>query len=190
MRARAHASILFLALVAAGCGSSLKTGTKDAAPGADTAERRDGGLAELCTGDAPRMVANGVALTPTVVGYGIAMGCCDGGGLAVTSDALAFPIGVEWLALAGSPQTLPLTLDLASLPEGWDTQVIAGCRVTSPSCVGPHDAYQTGLLGWLTLAREPGREYEMGICVHVEEDPAAPATWLHALDLYVPRVTF
>ena len=275
MRASAHLSILCLATLAAGCGSSLKAGTKDAAPGVDLAgpdagpgadvvdkrdsvlpdapveavpetgrsdtasdltapsgdlaldagpadlppaeiRRTDGGsdaatdlpvdgpgldavadatppvdgeLAAWCTGDVPRMVVNGVGLTPTVSAYPIVMDCCDGEGLVVTSDALTFPIGVSWLAEAGPSYTLPATIDLASPPQGWRIQVIAGCSVTSAGCVGPHDYYLTGLLGWLTVARDPSHGFDTSICVHVEEDPAAPAYLLHSLDLYVPHAS-
>jgi hypothetical protein len=279
MRARAHLSILCLATLAAGCGSSQTVAPKDAAPGADLpgkedlaspdassgadlADKRDsgrpdappeavpetgrsdaasdlalppgdlaldgrpsdlppgdvrqadggsdtsagfpvdgpgldatvdvtspvdGGLAGFCTGDAPRMVVNGADLTPTVAAYPIAMDCCDGGRFVVTSDALAFPIGVDWLAEAGPSYTLPATIDLASPPQGWRNQVIAGCSVTSAGCVGAHDYYQTGLVGWLTVARDASHGLDMSVCVHVEEDPAQPAYLLHSLDLYVPH---
>ena len=176
MRARAHLSIVWLATLAAGCGGQLKAGSKDAAP------PLDGGLEAFCTGDEPRMVVNGVGLTPTLSSYPIVMDCCDGGRLVVTNDALAFPIGVGWLVVEPGPTfTLPATIDLASPPEGWQIQLIAGCSVTSATCAGPQDNYRTGLVGWLTIVG-----YAMSICVHVEEDPAEPANLLHSLDLYVP----
>jgi hypothetical protein len=156
----------------------------------DATPPSDGGLAEFCTGEAPRMVVNGVGLTPTVSGYLIAMDCCDGGELVITNDSLAFPVGVGWLAEAGPTFILPITFDLANPPAGWRVQVIAGCSVTSAGCVGPHDYYQSGLQGRLTVARDPGRGYDTSVCVHVEENPAEPANLLHALDLYVPHVTF
>jgi hypothetical protein len=182
MRARARLSILCLVTLAAGCGSSLKVGTKDAGPGADATDKRDVEPATFCTGDAPRMAVNGVGLVPTVATYPIAMDCCDGGGVVLTNDALAFPIGVGWLVELSPSYTLPATIDLSSMPEGWHVLVSAGCSVTSADCVGEQDYYRTGLLGWLTIDG-----YDMSVCVHVEEDPNAPAHLLRSLDLYLPR---
>jgi hypothetical protein len=174
-------TLLCLATLAAGCGHPLKAGTKDAAP------PFDGGLATFCTGEAPRMVVNGESLTPTTVeAYPIVMDCCDGGGVAVTSDALAFPIRVSWIVEASPTYSLPATIDLSSPPLGWHVEVNAGCDMTSAGCVAT-DSYQTGLVGWLTIARDPGRGIDMGVCVHVEEDTAEPASLLHSLDLYLPH---
>ena len=97
MRARAHLSILFLATLAAGCGSSLQAETGDAAPSADVADKRDVEPAAFCTGDAPRMVVNGVGLVPTVATYPIVMDCCDGGGGVLTKTRSLFPsVSVGW----------------------------------------------------------------------------------------------
>jgi hypothetical protein len=176
-------TLLCLATLAAGCGRPLKAGTKDAAPPVD------GGLAAFCTGTAPRMVVNGVGLAPTTVSdYPIAMGCCDGGGIVVTNDALAFSIDVSWIVEASSSvYTLPATIDLASPPQGWYVLVNAGCNETAVDCGDDADYYQTGLVGWLALARDPSRGIDVSVCVHVEEAQAAPAALLHSLDLYLPH---
>jgi hypothetical protein len=147
----------------------------------------DGALASFCDGDSPRMVVNGVAITPDLSAQPLAMDCCDGVQVAATSGELAFPIGFSWLAEVGASFQLSATLDLSSPPYGWRVMVMAGCNVTSAGCVGPMDYYREGLTGWLSVSRASGR-YVTGICVHVEESLEEPGVMLHSLDLYVPQI--
>ena len=154
----------------------------------DTTSPVDGGLLAFCTGDSPRAVVNGAVLTPVVGSQRLVMDCCDGGRFVITNAELAAPIGVSWLLEAASSSSLPATIDLANPPSGWRVEVLSGCSVTSPGCFGPLDLYQTGLVGWLTVARDASGKFDMSVCVHVEEKPGDNPYFLHSLDFYATHV--
>jgi len=154
----------------------------------DTSSPIDGGLLAFCTGDSPRAVVNGAALTPVVGSQRLVMDCCDGGRFVITNAELAAPIGVSWLLEAASSSSLPATIDLANPPSGWRVEVLSGCSVTSAACLGPLDLYQTGLVGWLTVARDASGKLDMSVCVHVEEKPGDNMYFLHSLDFYATHI--
>jgi hypothetical protein len=154
----------------------------------DATSPLDGELAAFCTGPSPRMVVNGKGYTPTIDGQRIVMDCCDGGEFVITNPELTFPIGVTWLLEAGPTYGLPATIDLVDPQPGWRLTVAAGCNVTSAGCVGAMDDYQSGLIGWLTVALDPSGKFDMSVCVHVEEQPGETQYNLHSLDFYATHV--
>jgi hypothetical protein len=147
----------------------------------------DGGLAGFCTGDSPRMVVNGTAVTPTIKGDRIMMDSFEGGQFTITNADLDFPIGVSW-RMPSDSSSLPVTIDLANPPSAWQLMVAAGCNVNSAGCVGPMDYYRSGLVGWLAVARDSSGKFDMSVCVHVAESPGETKYWLHSLDFYAMHV--
>jgi hypothetical protein len=93
-------------------------------------------------------------------------------------------------ALATSPARRPgespgAWMDCDPRLQSWKLRAVRDCRPSG--WIGAHDDYPTGLVGWLTVARDASHGLDMSVCVHVEEDPAQPAYLLHSLDLYVPH---
>jgi hypothetical protein len=144
----------------------------------------DSGLASFCTGGASRMVLNGEQSSPAVTARVIPLDCCQGAEFQITAPTFYQPITIWWQAQSMTYKTI----DLASLPAGWQVSVATGCESTM-SCETPRDAYASGLLG--SLAIMPGKRgtYDMSICVHLEEHPDAPHADIHTLDFYAPHIT-
>jgi len=148
----------------------------------------DGGLAAFCTGSTPRMIVNGTTAAPTVKGQPLALDCCDAGRIVVTTPDFSQPIAVEWRAQPPGVGQSPISIDLASPPTKWSIALLAGCSVTA-ACSGPLDNFRSGFAGWLTVDRPDGSfGFETGVCMRFIEPAGMPGTYVHTLDLYVPRV--
>ena len=148
------------------------------------------GLVAFCTGSTPRMVVNGIATTPTVVGQELALDCCDAGRFVVTTSDFSQPIGVDWRVQVGSSTWLPASIDIGSLPAGWGVRLSAGCSVTSTACFGALDNFASGFAGSLSVSfGDGGHGMDMGLCMHFEEPADKPGYYLHTLDLYAPHIS-
>ena len=147
-------------------------------------------LVLFCTGSTPRMVVNGIATTPTVVGQELALDCCDAGRFVVTTSDFSQPIGVDWRVQVGSSTWLPASIDIGSLPAGWGVRLSAGCSVTSTACFGALDNFASGFAGSLSVGfGDGGHGMDMGLCMHFEEPADKPGYYLHTLDLYAPHIS-
>jgi hypothetical protein len=192
-------AVLSLALL--GCGGRAGPGgpaEDDAGAPADAAVdgrgdggvRVDAGLPPLCSGDFPRMVANGIESNPAVTGFALPLNCCDAAEFQVvtaTVPAELVPIVVTWRAQVGVAVEVPATIDLANPPEGWAVRVDVGCDPNQTYCVAP-DSYTDGFTGTLQVARAAAGAYEMTLCLAVAEPGGSPHPLLHSLVLYAPRV--
>ena len=160
------------------------------AGGAGGASGNDGGPADFCSGSAPRMVVNGIATTPTVVGQQLVLDCCDGGRFVVTTSDFSQPIGFSWRESVGPGRAFPATVDLASLPDRWSANLQAGCSVTQAGCLGPLDSFTKGFTGSLSVDFFDGSYgFDMSLCLHFVEPAGMPGTFVHTLDLYAPHVS-
>jgi len=167
-----------------GNGGTGGTGGASGSGGASGA----GGSAEVCSGDSPRMVVNGLATTPTVVGQEQVLDCCRAGRIVVTTADFDQPIAFNWRY--SGPGLLPITADLGNLSTGWSVNLLAGCNVTQAGCLGPHDSFNSGFTGELSVSRlDAGIGMDMSLCLHFVEPAGMPGTLVHTLDLYAPHVS-
>jgi len=174
-----------------GAGGAANGGAGGAANGGagGAANGGAGGASSFCTGDAPRMVVNGVTTTPTVAGQLLPLDCCRAGKFVVTTSDFAQPIAVQWRVEAGASVMPPAAVDLGSLPSGWSVVLNAGCLVTSAGCFGALDNFSAGFTGSLSVIYgDGGAGMDMNLCMHFAEPADKPGIYVHTLDLYAPHV--
>jgi hypothetical protein len=147
----------------------------------------DGGLASYCTGNLARMVLNGTEANPAVHGKNLPLSCCFANQLEVISATVGFPLTVIWHTMADGISATPLTLDLASLPQGWTVRVVAGCDPLLSSCTTPGDVYDSGLAGSLQVTRLASG-FDTTLCLHLVEPAGSSHPFIHTMDLYAPHV--
>jgi hypothetical protein len=145
----------------------------------------DGWTEAFCSGNASRMLLDGVDAGMAVVGRELVLNCCNGGQFEATSWRSQAPVFVTWRErLTGSP-SLPATVDLANLPSSWSVRVDVGCDPTNGSCVTP--PFGTGLEGSLQVS-QGGTGYDMSLCLFVQHSPAGSASAIQSIQLYAPHV--
>jgi hypothetical protein len=142
----------------------------------------DGPLAAFCSGDLPRMVVNGIESNPAVTGRMLPLDCCYGGEFVAVTQTFVYPIAVRW-----QTGQVPTTIDLARPPLTRGVQVFVGCDPAFASCYPAPDSYSSGLQGVLQVSRN-GSNYDMSLCLHVEEPAGSPHPIVHTLDLYAPHI--
>jgi hypothetical protein len=147
----------------------------------------DGGLASYCTGSLARMVLNGTEAHPAVHGKNLPLSCCFANQLEVISATVGFPLTVMWHTMADGISATPLTLDLASLPQGWTVRVVAGCDPLLSTCSTPGDIYDSGLEGSLQVTRLASG-FDTTVCLHLVEPAGSSHPLIHTMDLYAPHV--
>jgi hypothetical protein len=151
----------------------------------------DGSLPAFCTGQFPRMLANGNESNPGVSGTVLPLNCCDAAEFVVVTQTVPMelvPIVVSWRAQVGPGTGLPATIDLANPPQGWAVTVDVGCDPNQSHCVPP-DSYDSGFTGTLQVSRTSAGGYDMTLCLAVAESAGEPHPLLHALELYAPNIT-
>lgn len=169
---------LCLALV--GCGRSGLSGARGDA------------LEDFCSGGAAKAVINGVASKAKVTGgFDMMMQCCESASFTVSTASFDYKVRARWVVQFGH-EVFPATIDLAHPSEGWHSSVELACS-SGEVCYPPPDAYDSGLQGWLEVARSGdggfGSGYHMGICLRVAEAPERPHPLLHSFELFAPDIT-
>lgn len=136
-----------------------------------------------------RIALNGVvAESPAPSASLILLNCCDSALLRVTTARFTDSIAVVWRHQIGQGPDLPVTLDLANLPDGWSVWLVDGCEPTMSSCT-PVDRYDSGLTGTLHIERAADGQVRMSACLDVSEPASMPHPVVHSLQLWVPSVT-
>jgi hypothetical protein len=155
-----------------------------------------GPLAEICVGDTPKAVMNGIASTPTVAGHVRFFDCCEDALFLSSVPSFDYKIYVEWSVSYGDvPVAHPITLDLAHPPKNWKVGAYLSCA-NGMGCDPPPDEYNAshdkndGLAGVLTVQRASSDSslYEMSLCLSLHEPAAHPHPLLQSLELYVPNI--
>jgi hypothetical protein len=156
----------------------------------------DGGASDLLSSDptgfcgdpnSPRIEVNGMlAATPATTARAVILDCCEAAELQYMSMQIPEAIVFGWRHYAGAMPGLPVTLDLAKLPSGWDTVVYSRCSPTQPGCT-PDDMFTSSLTGWLTVVRQ-GASYQMSVCAQVSPAIGSTHPVVHTLRLWSPTV--
>jgi hypothetical protein len=145
--------------------------------------------ASFCSGDLARMVLNGSESYPVVTGKRIPFSCCFGGQFQVTTETFAESLMVSWQWADVESSSIPISVDLSSLPAEWRVLVSVGCDpMMSGSCSSGGDIYTSGLQGVLVVTFNPGFVWDTNLCLHVEQPAGSPHPLIHSLDLYAPHV--
>jgi len=144
--------------------------------------------ASFCSGDLARMVLNGGESYPVVTGKRIFFSCCFGGQFQVTTETFAEPLAVTWQWSDTQSSSIPMSVDLASLPAEWRVQVTAGCDPMGMSCSAGGDIYTSGLQGVLEVTFNPTVDWDTSLCLHVEQPAGSSHPLIQSLDLYAPHV--
>lgn len=170
----------------------------DAAPTIDAlsvADASEGGdMGDFCGNqNSAQVEVNGiVAASPAVSATPLYLNCCDGAAIEAMSQQLPAtmtPVVLEWQhTLSGSGTNLPVTLDLAHLPEGWLVTVSTGCGPMETGC-SLSDTFTMGLTGTLTISTDAAGNYTMSTCMTATESADSPHTVVHSLKLWAPTVT-
>jgi hypothetical protein len=158
----------------------------------------DGRQASFCSGEAARMVLNGIESSPVVSATYYLLSCCSAGAIVVTTATFPDSIAVGWQDWAARLTGEPVTFDLANLPAGFGVRVVAGCDPRDMMCTLPcdprdtgckslGDGYDSGYTGALAIS-PPISAWDMSVCLHVEETNGSPHSIIHSLDLYAPHV--
>jgi hypothetical protein len=140
--------------------------------------------------NSPRIEVNGMlAATPATIARALILDCCDAAELEYVSMQIPEAIVFGWRRYAGAAPDLPVTLDLAKLPSGWDTVVYSRCSPTQPPGCTPDDTYtSTELTGWLTVARQGG-SFQMSVCAQISPAVGSTHPVVHTLRFWSPTVT-
>lgn len=150
-----------------------------------------GPLPAFCAGSTPHLNANGIESHPAVTGTMLPLNCCEAAELVVVTQTVPWqlvPIVVTWRAQVGQA-TIPATIDLANPPAGWAVQVYVGCDPAQGGCNPAPDSYTSGFTGSLQVTRTAAGDYEMSLCLAVEEPADGPHPLLHSLELWAPKVS-
>ncbi|HEY3355810.1 MAG TPA: hypothetical protein VGQ83_21335 [Polyangia bacterium] len=180
---------LALALALAACGGrpAPNPGLEEDLTQQDAAVRDDAGPNTLCTGTTARMEVNGVSPPVMAAGRMQYLDCCDAAEIVLTAtDGSGSRLVVSWRHQAGRGPDLPVSLDLAHLPEGWSVVLYAGCS-PSEGCSDPNDTVETGLSGTLSIAGDYST-YVMSLCLTAQEQPDSPHPVLHSARVWAPSV--
>jgi len=119
-----------------------------------------------------------------VSGKAVAMNCCDGGEVIVSTDRFAANFYVFWRAAPGGGH-----LDLATGSSGSSpVELDVGCDPTTSDCRDGHAeaSFASGFQGTIDYALAP--QQEATYCLSVAESSGNPQPVIHSVELYAPKI--
>lgn len=131
--------------------------------------------------NSPRLMVNSrLSTSPAVMVTPQFLDCCEAESIQFVSMQLSNTLSLQWRVQVGSQPSVPATVDLAKLPQGWGVNLTSDCNQIGQCS----DTLFDGMTGSLTVSGDFSAGFKTSACITANESSPHPV--LHSVRLWLP----